>query len=409
MTEPTGICFLSYKRERSVEARLLLEALQDRGIIVWQDINDLPHSTTELAIEEVLSDMETACAVILVTPEVENSHVIRDLEAPLIFQRVRERDGFFTVPLAAGGLEYDDLSRVLGPRIGTTDISGFNVLKATSDPLDEVFAVSVAKAVLFHRLKAIAKSFQADAPVSIQVSTRAVLPKQSGMALRIDLRHRFDGRLVRSGAWEKNIIPAFSDIVEALQANLPGRNVILSGFPSLPAAVAFGAAFLSLSAVNVSWLQEQRTFGKSAELWGLNIPREMSGFVSRIEPQSASADDIALLVSATTDVVDDFRRSTPGLRLRAIVDISPASKLTERIELNAGQARDLACIAIDALRVAWIKYGRRGVVHLFIAAPAGVAFMIGQQLNTFGVVQTYEHVPGNDVPYIPAVQLRPSD
>jgi hypothetical protein len=31
-----------------------------------------------------------------------------------------------------------------------------------------------------------------------------------------------------------------------------------------------------------------------------------------------------------------------------------------------------------------------GQIHLFVATPAGIAFMAGQLLNTFGEVQTYE-------------------
>jgi hypothetical protein len=37
-------------------------------------------------------------------------------------------------------------------------------------------------------------------------------------------------------------------------------------------------------------------------------------------------------------------------------------------------------------------YGNIGAVHLFMAAPAGLAMLVGQSLNTFGAVHTYEHV-----------------
>ena len=33
----------------------------------------------------------------------------------------------------------------------------------------------------------------------------------------------------------------------------------------------------------------------------------------------------------------------------------------------------------------------QGSAHLFIAAPAGFAFLLGRQLNTFGKVYCYEH------------------
>jgi hypothetical protein len=44
-----------------------------------------------------------------------------------------------------------------------------------------------------------------------------------------------------------------------------------------------------------------------------------------------------------------------------------------------------------------------------MAAPAGLAVLIGQLLNTFGSVQTYEHVTiDGSGQYKPAALLRPN-
>jgi hypothetical protein len=43
-----------------------------------------------------------------------------------------------------------------------------------------------------------------------------------------------------------------------------------------------------------------------------------------------------------------------------------------------------------------------------MAAPAGLAVLIGQLLNTFGAIQTYEHVVADGSGrYRPAALLRP--
>jgi hypothetical protein len=374
---------------------------------VWQDINDLVHGVTESELERVLEDPGTACAVMFITPEVEDSHVIRETEAPMIFGRQRSADGFFLIPVAAGGLGYGDLERVLGPRIGITNISTFNVLKAPSNPIDVEFAARLSISVLDHRLAAVVASLAPGEAITVQISTRIELSREPGYALRIDLCHRFDGRVAVGADWDGLIIPAFTDVVAALQRKAAGRPVVLSGFPALPAALALGSAFLSLGGIKVSWLQEQQNFGVESELWGLHVSPAPCGFAVLTSPYAASGTDIALLVSATTDVTDDFNRSRQGLSLRAVVHVSPPAPRPSRLHLGASEARDLACMAIDALRAAWSKYGTRGTVHLFLAVPAGVAFMIGQQLNTFGNVQTYEHIPGS-IPYQPAALLRPS-
>jgi hypothetical protein len=50
-----------------------------------------------------------------------------------------------------------------------------------------------------------------------------------------------------------------------------------------------------------------------------------------------------------------------------------------------------------------------GTVHLFMAVPVGLAMLIGQGLNTFGDVQTYEHIPVDGVGcYRPAARVTPS-
>lgn len=55
------------------------------------------------------------------------------------------------------------------------------------------------------------------------------------------------------------------------------------------------------------------------------------------------------------------------------------------------------------------EYGNIGTAHLFMAVPAGLAMMIGQLLNTFGAVQTYEHVTvDGSGQYRPAALLRPN-
>jgi hypothetical protein len=67
-------------------------------------------------------------------------------------------------------------------------------------------------------------------------------------------------------------------------------------------------------------------------------------------------------------------------------------------------------MAIEALRDAGSTFQLKpdATVHLFLAVPAGVAFMLGQLLNTWGSVQTYEHTAGNAQPYQPAAHFNPS-
>lgn len=409
LTDPTGCCFLSYKRERSDEAQLIVEACLDRGIPVWQDISDLKHGVTEAELERVLSDPTTSSALIFITPEVEHSHVIREVEVPNIFHRVREKDEFFCVPIAAGKLNYDEAASVLGKNVGITSLPNFNILKTDSDPIDEEQAAKIAKTVLEHRIVSIAQKIPPLTSVNIQISTRSPLTKTKGTVLQLDYSNRFSGRAAKSGTWESLIEPALDDVVKVLTKHMGHNEFLLGGTPTLPAAVAIGSKFLSVSGIRANWEQNQIGSSKEPELWGLQLPRAESGYIADVEPYSASGTDLALLVSINSNVINDFRLSSDILPLRAAVHISlPDKNQSLSSWLSSGEALDIATIAVNALREARNKYRTHGTMHLFLAVPAGIAFMIGQLLNTFGIVQTYDYIPEQQTPYTPAILLHPS-
>lgn len=411
-TDPTGVCFVSYRRVRGQEAALVIAALRDRGVPTWQDISDLPTTQTEDEIRRVLRDPATACAVLYATPEVEFSDVIRNVEVPGIMSRHMEEDGFFAMPVAAGGLAYGDVARVLGPQVRLANLSGWNIHKVDADPLDAAGAKAIGNVVLRQRLQAIHKSLPPGQPLKVAVTTRAPLPKGVGNALSLDLTHRFDGRFAIGGSWSNHLLPAFASMVREVSLHAPGRPVEVSGLLAIPAAVAMGTAFLSVGGSQVSWMQEQRSHGRPIERWGLDVPRQASGFVARKYASGAGGTDLALLVSVAAAVEDDFALMQPGMpSLRAVVSVSPPRSgiVGDRITLGAAQALDVAHLAVDALRAARLEYRCRGTVHLFLAVPVGLGFLVGQLLNTFGAVQTYEHQPGDSIPYRAAALLAPSN
>ncbi len=411
MTDATGTCFLSYKRTRSADAAVLIAAQRDRGIPTWQDIADLGSTLTEEELRRVLGEPITASAIMFVTPDVKTSAVIRDVEAPLILGRHLKADGFVAVVVAAGGLQYKDIDSVVGSQVGPAYMPAWNIRKITSDPTSEQDAADIADLVLDHRLIAVTKQFAKDDPLNLVFSSRSPLMKKPGWVLAADLTHRFDGRLARPGAWDERILPGMRSIRSALQKRAADREVRCSGQLCLPAAVALGAEFLSVAGLRAGWMQDLGTFGGDQELWGLHIaPAATTTFVAESVPAKVDATDLALIVSVTHNVMDDVRSCfAKDFPFRAIVHVhDPLLQSAGRRQLSAGEAVQVAHHAVKALREGWAKYKVRGTVHLFLAVPAGLAFMIGQLLNGFGEVQTYEHIPGQKPCYVPAALLRPS-
>ena len=114
---PRGPVFLSYRHSDGAEvATALAWALRAAGVPVWLDRSDLPPGDTERRLAEAMQSGLSG-AVLVVTPDVGASTVIRDTELPQLL--ALEAEGAFTVSIAstigaeAGGLDYSAPDRLL--------------------------------------------------------------------------------------------------------------------------------------------------------------------------------------------------------------------------------------------------------------------------------------------------------
>jgi hypothetical protein len=406
MTNPTGRSFLSYRRQRKDEASLLIAAHHDHGIPTWQDTQNLGSVPTEDELRRVLADASTASAVLFITPEVETSSIIRNVEVPKILERVAAGNGFFAVPLAAGGLDYVKAAHATSNCLSAENLADWNMHKVADATLSPADAVEVAKRVLVQRMQAIHRHLPADRPLSVGLFVRRMPAFELGASLALDWSRRFTGKEATAEAWRETLLPALSRIADAIRQHAPGRGVEAFGLPTLPAAVALGCAFLSTGGLGASW--RQVTSGQPDQIWSLATPREEFGFTARVTSKDASARDIAVLVSVadnTEPLFASFQKDLPPLR--ALVHVAKSGSYPHLIR-SPGQAADIAFAVQDGLRQARRDYGNIGTVHLFLAVPSGLAMLIGQLLNTFGTVQTYEHISGDGSGcYRPAALLRP--
>ncbi len=391
MTDPTGRSFLSYRRSRVNEARLLIEAQHDVGIQTWQDLSELDEGHTDSLLREALAADTTANAVCWLTPDVEQSAVITRTELPGILKRVEGNDGFLMVPVAAGGLDYKDVSRVAGTYLGVHDIGQWNVRKVTADPIPPHEAANVARKVLRRRVEAIAKTTEAGRPLRLVLNTRKKPAFEQGVAFSLDWTHRFDGRTVNPPeAWKDYLLPALEAVAQSCEQFAPGRSVEAEGLCALPAAVALGNTFMTTRRLSLSWRQISPK--RPPELWSVSERPEPSGFGAQIRSDDVSGNDLALLVSVASNVEAAFAATRSHLpAFRGLVLVTKAGNYPHDIE-NPGQAADIVRVIAEALRKARDEFQPRGAVHLFLAVPAGLAVIIGQALNTFGPIQTYEHV-----------------
>jgi len=405
MTNPMGRSFLSYKRERRAEAERLLAALRELGVPAWNDVDDLNHAPMESEIRNVLRDPDTASAILWLTPEVANSDMIRKVEAPLILERARTGDGFFVVPVAAGGLDYSGAAATLDRAFTLDDLQSWNLYRTPLDPIDWQEAHKIAARVLRRRVETLHGALPAGEPLRVILNTRAGF-SETPAGLHLDWLHRFDQREALPGAWENHLLPTLGTVAATVQTAARGRPIVATGLAAIPAAVALGVELLQPRRLAIAW--EQFTAGR-VQAWSIDVPRETSGFQVDCRPADLRGRDLAVLLSVADDVEPVFRASRDGLpAFRAVLEISKAGDPPHGLE-TPGQAADLAYLVQREVRKALKEYPEILCVHLFLAVPLGLAMMIGQLLNNVNRVQTYELVPSDSgLRYKPAAVLHPS-
>ena len=391
MTVPTGRSFLSYRRTRLGEAQALVAYQHDMGIPTWQDIESLDEEPTEEAIRSVLADSNTAGAVMWLTPDVAESSMIRRVEAPLILGRHNRDDGFFVVPVAAGGLDYESVGTVMQGDIGIEDFRRWNIRRVLSNPATAHEIRSIANRILARRLEELHRHLSVGQPLDLTLNTRTRFAPDGPPALAIDWTHRFEDRIAKEETWRTYLLPALAEVSAQIQQRAAGRKVQASGLLSIPAATALGYYFMAPRRMDFSW--EQYTPGRPTQMWSLQDSRVDSGFEALVTAGDTAADDLAILVSVNADVSEAVGVSHQSLpRFRAYVHVRPIGAAPADLK-SGGEAVDLAHRVVEAARNARQQFHVRGKIHMFMATPVGLAALIGQLLNTLGQVQTYEHIP----------------
>lgn len=391
MTDPTGKAFVSYKRTRLHEIKLLVQALHDHGIPTWQDITDLDAEPTPEELRRVIQDPQTAAALLWLTAEVKDSPAITKIEIPEILNRKRKGGSFFVQPIAAGALNYDEAAAAVGEHAGIDDLQRWNITRVQSDPIDEGEAARIAERVLHRRLREVHRSLSPDAPIRLNLQTREKAPFVPGTALSLDWAGRFDGRIAEAGTWSNRLLPALRTVSTVMREVAHGRRVEAGGLCTLSAATALGAAFLAPTGTEIGW--RQRNPLRDDQIWSLKADRETAEISIRCSESDISSEDLAVIVTIGHDVETPIGKTQDTLpKFRGYVHVTGPGE--EPMDLRTpGQAVDAVRRTIDAVNTARKQWRGIRQVHFFLATPTGFAVMLGQLINGMGPVSTYEHDP----------------
>ncbi|HSH80375.1 MAG TPA: SAVED domain-containing protein [Herpetosiphonaceae bacterium] len=206
------------------------------------------------------------------------------------------------------------------------------------------------------------------------------------------LAHHFDGRAIKaSELWQREVFPSIKRfLAEALPAPRPAQLEMPAH-----ASVAFAAGYCLDPKAGVECSVIQRSAGKQI-VWCPNPYADAAGYPQLSwtnEELPSRGPDVAIALSITQQVLADVREYVkerlPSVG-RIVVFSLPSGPSTTRVQ-DGTHAKLLAQQLTAHLKEHRTGEERRGVVHIFAAAPNALLFFLGQMARSFGRCTLYEY------------------
>ena len=429
MTNPAGDVFISYKHSQQDLAEKLEISLRNHGIPVWRDVHDIGPDPLEQQIREDLQDSNLAGGVAIISSDVTQSPVILKTELPELHKRWRGDDEFFVVVVLVPGVDYDEGEAILSKAESPYDLSHWYMesleVKGTSSSSSAIGRIinsildrmgqnqktngqlppldAVIDAVLERRLQCIHNHLSSNSPVECSLDTYSKPSYDIQLAVSIDWSPHFDDSIPEESLWNEELLPALRTTTDYLQQETPGRELRFRGRAHLPAVFSLGYCLPETRGISTAWMQPDQDGNFSP--WRLDRNLEESNLQSDLEEIDRTASDLAVLVNITDDVkpeVGNTKSSLPDFN--GILELGLGQDSKGR--LTPSEAAHAAKVFQEELREAMNRLPETSTLHLFMAAPAGLAFLLGQKTNTSPTIQTYilDTESGNRT-YQPAVRL----
>lgn len=374
--------FLSYARKDEPAILPLERALQERGLRVLRDKPSLELGAHNAERLTAMIDAECDAVLFYVTKNMLASDFIWRHEVPAAIARRTREPAFHIIPVLQG-VGFEDLALQCADR-GLPSLAEFNAerVRRKSPAQEEVARIGrrTLNAALALRLARDGAGLQ---PAVICLRTFPYTPPVVQLRLDLDWTASHEhGPSVEQ--WRGELLPALTDVADALARQVRGGVVEAWLKARLPAAVALGYALPDKGSVALHLRNEQAAwpcFGPSGPGDDLKL---MSAMLDRRRPSAI----VEVAVSReTAPGVTRWRKTTgylPGWRVLC----SPTGGPSRGALTTDTQARAWARRIGDEVRRLWDAEGI-DEVHLFIASPVEFAVMVGQQLRDRHRVHVY--------------------
>lgn len=393
--DPSGPTFVSYRQSDGTEHAVAMAwALRAAGVPVWHDAADLPPGETETRLAEALTSGLSG-AVLIATPEIEHSSVVKTIELPGLLDLAR--DPTFTFAIAStvyrgssADLDHDAPDRLLSTPAGT--LKGVKQYPIRTD----TERAGLARWHARRRLEALRPRIAGNAgELLLDVQTRIppfAARSDGDLVLRLRPPAPGDRRPNRAGLDD---LAAFAAGLPQLLALGGAGAVRVRGGAHLSVAFALGAA------MPTTLIGSVHVVDTNGEVWSGRAGVGTSGRARLVTP----VDDrvLAGTGSAPVLVYVDLRPGASDPAYVALRDGHSAEfsgslhvQSASGDFLDPTDAHGVVAELDDAIRVFASRHGTTHV-HLLLRTPYGVALLLGRRLNTLRItVYEWEDGPADD-------------
>lgn len=404
-----GPVFISYRQsDGTPQADALEDLLRAAGLVVWRDRTDLRPGTTTDRLEQVLTRGLSA-GVLVVTPDIVYSDVVRERELPRLLQL--DADPNFSLCIAntvarAGEdskCDYEAPDRLLrlAPARSLADKKQANMRQPSGE-------IEIVRDLLMHRVeqrKPIVRAEKRDFTIRVQSRPASSALDADEDDLHIRLKPSDDGRLPSQGGLEllQKTLPLTSDAVYAIGA----KSVRISGGAHLSVGLALGAALPETKIGKVVVIDTEHNAWSSAA--SNDDPQSTDLTVELVEieqDKDAPKPRVAVFVTLTpqadrTAFEQLTNDSTARFDAAQVISVGATDRIDPR------EAGRLSAAVAQHIKRLSASQGR-AEVHLAFHGPYTMAVLIGRYLNTLRTI-VYEWDGNNKAGphYKPVIILEP--
>ncbi|WP_219844384.1 SAVED domain-containing protein [Microbacterium sp. MYb66] len=400
-----GPVFISYRQSDGTKLADSFEELaRAAGLVVWRDHTDLRGGTTTDRLERALTHGLSG-AVLIVTPDIADSEIVRERELPRLLELDRADDFSMcianAVPRAIGSLKCDyaapDRLLRLAPAQPLADKKQANVLRSSGQ-------LDIIRDLVMHRVEERKPIITRDGRAfTIKIQSRpATFAIDAGAEdLHIRVRAPESGRLPPAKGLKllKKTLGLVGDAVHASGA----QKVKISGGAHLSVAIALGAALPSTEFNEIEVVDSYEQIWNSSRANAENLPEIRTETLQRSDSPSAVS-RVAVFITLSPD--------PDRAAFQSLIERGPGFDVALALSAGDGRIDPSSAGAFSEALAAKIldvasTFGR-SEVHLAYHGPYGLGVLIGRRLNTLRtVVYEWTGELSNQERYVPVMTLEP--